>query len=335
MKNRKPFIDKKTGNFRKVGTFGVPVAFFNALFHRKTAYELFRYLGNAISRFFVPQFAVKFKMRKIPVVHVDHELDYKVPFCPLRIRIYLNFLNLWISPLSFILRRVGAKKAIPYCARMIKMVDECYLWAYEMYRFRMTTTNRPMSKVPRKVAGNFHMIRTWDPHYMCVPSLHIAIVVLTYSYFRTVFKEIGLTEEEQKSYNEELYKNAVEIAETVLYVKQHSVNCIPAAVYMMRCSSSEFFSEEDAQIFINDLFARPNLDFEENVSDFDGEKIREHIRFLYAQFSQEGEKVKRGELSAEGCEYVLGKKDTLIGDFDWSMPLRKWILTYKAYNPEN
>lgn len=314
-KFRAPVIDKKTGKLRKVGSFAIIRAVFGVLGNPKSTHQMFRCFRAAISCFFIPQYAVLFKLKKIPVVHVDNELDYKVPFTPLRIKIYLDFLHLWISPMSFILRRVGLKKASPYCAQMLDRVTLCYRSSYRMYAYKMTTTNRPKCKVPKEVAANFRMIRFWDPHYMCVPSLHIALVVLAYTYFRKVFAELDLTEEEQLCYNTELYKNALSIAETVLYVKQHSVNCIPAALYMMRCIIPDLFSEDDVKKFIADLFSESDDIKPEGIA-----KIRNHISNLYGRFMEEGKKY------ATNGEKV--KKAP-----DWEGPVKDWLDSYVAYEP--
>ncbi|MCR4789513.1 MAG: hypothetical protein K5839_00370 [Treponemataceae bacterium] len=316
MKTRKAIIDKKTGELRNIGSFGVPTALFSVLFHARAAKWLWITIGSALSKFFYPQFAVKFGWKKIKVVHVDNELDYKVPFAPLEIKIYLQFLNLWISPLSFIIKRFGCKKAIPYCAEMLKNVNNCYRRAYDMYGFMMSTTNRPMGKVDKEVAANFRMIRIWDPHYMCVPSLHIALVTLAYTFFRKAFAELGLSEEESKVYNAELYANAISIAETVLYVKQHSVNCIPAALYMMRCIIPTYMDEADVEKFISDLFEKSD-----DIARDDIIAIRNHISNLYAQFNRESQCLRAIEKNQEP-------------EVNWSEPVRKWIVDYKAYIPQ-
>ena len=314
MKTRQPIIDKKKGNLQAVDSFSIIRAVFGVLGSPKATGQMFNCFGAALSCFFFPQYFVKFKLKKIPVVHVDNELDYKVPFTPLRIKIYLSFLHIWISPMSFILRRVGLKKASPYCAGMLKRVSLCYRSAYKMYRYKMSTTNRPTCKVPKEVASNFRMIRFWDPHYLCVPSLHIALVVLTYTYFRKVFAELALTPEEQKVYNEELYKNAISIAETVLYVKQHSVNCIPAALYMMKCIIPDLFSDEDVEKFILDLFATSN-----DIASDDILKIRAHIRSLYNHFEESGTQ--------------LLEKNNDNENRSWEEPIKVWIDSYAAYKP--
>lgn len=62
---------------------------------------------------FLLQFSVKLGFRKIPITHVDHHLDDSVPFDPTKVHVYLDFVNFWIRPMSFMLKRFGVKKRYP------------------------------------------------------------------------------------------------------------------------------------------------------------------------------------------------------------------------------
>ena len=148
---------------------------------------------------------------------------------PEKVDIYLDFVNFWIRPLSFILQKMDRKRGLQYCAEYLNAINTCYQEASRMYKFRMSTTYRP----PAALFGKFRMIHILDPHLLCVPSLHVAIVVLAYTFFADVFKQEHIPDDMQQKLSQELYAGALQIAETVLYVKQHSVNCIAAALYMM------------------------------------------------------------------------------------------------------
>ena len=108
-----------------------------------------------------------------------------------------------------------------------------------------------------------------------------------------------MDKEEQDFYNDELYRGALDIGETVLYVKQHSVNCIPAALFMMTNLIPEYFTVEDAKIFIDDLFKNA-----EDIQEQDKIDIHNHIKNMYENLLQEK------------------------GDDDWTEPVKNWLLSY-------
>lgn len=286
-------------NFKPIKELSVAKAFLVLPFRWSSLKSLCGYLYTVVTKFFWLQFSVKLGLRKIPVLPVDNALDKKVPFNPLKVPIYLDFIHFWVRPMVFIINKYGTKKAVPYCAKFFAIIDKSYQEAARIYSFRMSTTDRPMCKVDKSVQRHFNTIRTVDPHYLCVPSLHIAIVVLTYTFFRQTFKELEMDNKEQDFYNAELYRGALDIAETVLYVKQHSVNCIPAALFMMTNLIPEYFKAEDARIFINDLFKDCT-----DIQPEDKINIHNHIKNMYENLLQEK------------------------GDKDWTEPVKNWIVNY-------
>lgn len=284
---------------KPIKELSVAKAFLVLPFRWSSLKSLCGYLYTVVTKFFWLQFSVKLGLRKIPVLPVDNALDKKVPFNPLKVPIYLDFIHFWVRPMVFIINKFGTKKAVPYCAKFFAIIDKSYQEAARIYSFRMSTTDRPMCKVDKSVQRHFNTIRTVDPHYLCVPSLHIAIVVLAYTFFRQTFKELEMNKEEQDFYNTELYRGALDIAETVLYVKQHSVNCIPAALFMMTNLIPEYFKAEDARIFINDLFKDCT-----DIQPEDKINIHNHIKNMYENLLQEK------------------------GDKDWTEPVKNWIVNY-------
>lgn len=269
--------------------------FLYAITSRAAFGPLVRYLGTVLRDFFILQFSVKFGIRKIPILNVDHPLDATVPFTPERVSIYLDFVAFWVRPLAYIGKRFGRKAQIRYTAEMLNQVNRCYVDAAAVYRFRMTTTKRP-----RYYKGHFRIIHLFDPHYLCVPSLHVIVVVLAYTFYRKAFRELGMPEDEASTLNRELFEGAAAIAETVLYIKQHSVNCIPAALYAMTRITPGEVTPTEVVAFINRLFA--------SAADIDHEtagKIRAHIMDMYE------------ELFLEGCH-----------DSDWITPLQRWLNNY-------
>lgn len=295
-------VDLETSTNEKlkpIKELSVAKAFLVLPFRWSSLKSLCGYLYTVVTKFFWLQFSVKLGLRKIPVLPVDNALDKKVPFNPLKVPIYLDFIHFWVRPMVFIINKFGTKKAVPYCAKFFAIIDKSYQEAARIYSFRMSTTDRPMCKVDKSVQRHFNTIRTVDPHYLCVPSLHIAIVVLAYTFFRQTFKELEMNKEEQDFYNTELYRGALDIAETVLYVKQHSVNCIPAALFMMTNLIPEYFKAEDARIFINDLFKDCT-----DIQPEDKINIHNHIKNMYENLLQEK------------------------GDKDWTEPVKNWIVNY-------
>ena len=281
---------------RPLKNYSVFRAYFALPFRKATAKSTFKLLGVILKDFFFLQFAVKWRIKKIPVVSVDHPLDKKVPFTPERVGIYFDFINIWIRPMSMMIKKFGAKKGLPLCKEWLDRLRKTYAEAAKFYRFSLSTTNRPHYKK----SLNFLKIHLFDPHYCCVPSLHIAIVVLVFTFYRDLFVREGFSAEEREEWTRELYAGAVSIGETVLYVKQHSVNCIPAALYMMTRVHSDLVTIGTCVKYIDDLF-REQTDIAEN----DKEAIHSHIQYMYERFYLEG-------LHFE----------------DWREPVQRWIVSY-------
>ncbi|AEE16021.1 hypothetical protein [Treponema brennaborense] len=288
---------KQKLNGKQIRDLGVAWPYLVIPTHLTTLKPLCRYLHTVIHDFFLLQFNVKFGFKKIEVIPVDHPLDDEIPFDPEKSDTYLDFIHFWIRPLTLIIKRFGVKRALPHCARFMQALYQAYREAARMYKFRMSTTARP----PAGDNKNLKTIHLLDPHFLCVPSLHISVVILTFSFFADVFNRERLPEDEARRYNEELYRGAVEIAETVLYLKQHSVNCIPAAVYMMIHLQPALFSIEQATAFIDTLFNGAD-----DVSAAAKKRITEHIHYMLDR------------LILEGC-----------AEDDWLVPVQRWILQYQ------
>ncbi len=274
------------------------IAIFYIVTHLKTALETLRYMRIVIFDFFLLQFTVKWGWRKIEIIDVDNELDAEVPFVPSLVGIYLDFVFFWVRPLSVLIVK-DKKRALKYVSEFLHLVADIYHQASTFYKYKMTTTKRPTAKDYRD--KHFDAIRRFDPHYLCVPSLHIAVVVLTYAYFRKAFDEMGFSDDEKNRYNEELFKGAIEIGETVLYIKQHSVNCIPAALYMMTDAISTMFSITDAVLFMDTLFKDQT-----NITPKAKKDIKAHLHHLFEQLLLEGK----------------------YSDY-WLEPLKRWLKKYK------
>lgn len=280
-------------------TGGIPKLpiFWHTFTGKESRAALFRYLKTVTRDFFWLQFSVKFGFRKIPILDVDHPLDSLVPFTPERVGTYLDFVAFWIRPIGYIGKRFGAEAERETVTELLGLIDRCYTEAAGVYRYRMTTTRRP-----KYYKGSFLTIHLFDPHYLCVPSLHVIVVVFAYTFYRKKFKELGMDADEAETLNRELYAGAVSIAETVLYIKQHSVNCIPAALYAMTRITPEEVTPTEAIRFIGSLFAGAEDVTAESVA-----KIHAHIEETYEKLLLEG-----------------------YQDDNWITPLQRWLNAYSA-----
>jgi hypothetical protein len=120
---------------------------------------------------------------------------------------------------------------------------------------------------------------------MCIPSLHVMVMIFTYTRFSRIMEDLD-AEGRFSARVEECRRGALDITESILYVKQHSVNCVAAALYAMTCFDGAAFPPAEAEAFTARLFtgesrrtaALPRIDREA------GEQVREHILGLYRQF---------------------------------------------------
>ncbi|MCR5289447.1 MAG: hypothetical protein K6E51_05600 [Treponema sp.] len=296
--SNKPRNEKRIEKVR-----GKPLSSFNwfkaypiLLTRPETVKSAYSFLYTVTKSYLGIQFFQKWGLFHLPVVNVQTDLDDRIPFTPHRVGIYMHFVNFWLQPLVMLITRYGIHNAAPICNRYLDAIKKIYQEASKIYMFSLSTTNRPDYRETKE----FRTIHRFDPHLLCVPSLHIAIIVLCYTFFRDVFSDADFTEEERKQWNAELYKGTVEIAESVLYVKQHSVHCVPAAMYMMTRTFPELFSSQDAVQLINDMFSRVD-----DMTPEDRKEIREYIHYMYERLYLEG-----------------------LQEEDWTVPVKHWIVDY-------
>ena len=231
-------------------------------------------IGSIFNNFFFRQYRAALLPGRVPVTPVDHELDGKIPFRPSWVRIYLDFAAFWIRTLSFLFR-VYRRRAYRQVEEFFYAMGALYAFAAEVYRKNFSTTKRPFYiRRPR-----FLLIHAVDPHLMCIPSLHVMVVIQTYTQFREIARSLG-DEGRLALQITELQRGALAITEAILFVKQHSVNCIAAALYAMTCFPTGLFPPAEAEDFASRLFAR-------SLGPEAGEAVRNHIISLYRQFLSE------------------------------------------------
>ncbi|MDR1215953.1 MAG: hypothetical protein LBK25_04645 [Treponema sp.] len=217
--------------------------------------------------FFFRQYKAKL-LRNVPVVNVDHILDEKIPFLPSKINIYLDFTAFWVRAANFLLK-IGSKKE---AADFVASIGKLYAFAAEVYAKHLSTTKRPRYLRTFR----FMLIHAFDPHLMCIPSLHVMVVVFAYKKFTVSTSAF----ERQKS---ELKDGALAIIESVLYVKQHSVNCVAAAFYALSRFDEALFPPREIKALTAHLFT------DGTIPEPDASLIREHILTLYRKFLSEGQ----------------------------------------------
>jgi hypothetical protein len=289
-------------------------AFIKSVFVPSLRPAFCRTVPSIFYNFFFCQHRAAFLPGRIPVSNVDHPLDEKIPFIPSWVRIYIDFTHFWIRMISFFLRRYGRKAYLPI-KEFIDSMGKLYAYAAIVYNKNHSTTIRPFY-ITRPL---FFVIHLLDPHLMCIPSLHVMVVIHTYTMFAKIAKKMTEKQSdkttEEKSIDdlneqiEEMKQGALAISQAILYVKQHSVNCIPAALYAMTCYSPDLFPPEEAEDFTEQLFSpapaagdtpitckvHPSASPKTKLPDNDITEIKNHILYLYRRFLKEKETVKSWE----------------------------------------
>jgi hypothetical protein len=209
---------------------------------------------EAIRSFFFPQFENAL-LRRRPVANVDHPLDAAIPFDPAYIKKYLEFVKLWMSTFYKFWRLYGPS-ALPGLLRFLGGIRRLYAEAGMVYGVVHTTTTRPSKNYNLR----FAIIHAMDPHLNCVPSLHVLLVVANWILASALAEELGLgaakgcSEAEVEAWLASLYAEALAITESVLFVKQHSVNCIGASLFYLK-RRFPAFGQAEAEAFVRELFA--------------------------------------------------------------------------------
>jgi hypothetical protein len=116
------------------------------------------------------------------------------------------------------------------------------------------------------------------------------VMILSYTRFSQILRSLdGKAAPEERI--DEINAGAALITEAILYVKQHSVNCVSAAMYAMTRFDPALFPPQEAEIFVSRLFATqgtlPGIPGLPGIPAADGAIIRSHIIALYRRFMDE------------------------------------------------
>ena len=239
---------------RLQGTAGYSRPFGLAAAHPRFFLGALRIVAEAARSFFYPQFENALLHRR-PVVSVDHPLDASVPFDPAYIKKYLEFVQLWMASFYRLSRFYGAEGRADVLA-FLESIRKLYAEAGTVYLSIHTTTRRPAKNYNLR----FAVIHALDPHLDCVPSLHVILVVANWLLASEIVARLGaqnargFSPEHIELWLRSLRDEALAITESVLFVKQHSVNCIGASLYYLK-RRYPAFGGEAADAFVLDLFA--------------------------------------------------------------------------------
>lgn len=258
---RPPVLIRKPTRLRILG----------ALLRHPSLWPLFARLLIAIGRdFFWPQYRLRILPRSRRVVFVDGPLDQRIPFRPEYFSTYLGFVSLWLNTLSHTRRQAGAA-SLPGWTKVLVELESLYREAGAISRAWPTTTVRAAGLRGPRMA----LIKFFDPHYHCLPSLHILIIAHTFLRYREWMREVTDAGGENAVWEAYLRREMMEIAESVLYVKQHSISCIAGSLFFLTAKFPEA-DEAFVEGFIQGLF--------ESECDVPAEEIRTVIRSLYGDF---------------------------------------------------
>jgi hypothetical protein len=280
---------------------GTILSLFRLVTDRKLSSPFFRTARLINENFFRLQRRMVRQPGLVPVANVDHPLDKNIPFQPEWAMIYHDFSAFWVRTASRLARSVTP----PAAGDFIDSVGALYTAAAEVYSRHLSTTTRP------RYFGTIGcaVIQLFDPHLLCVPSLHVLVCVHTWVKARDILEKHGAAgtgKTGEKAYIEKLFRRAVLITESILYMKQHSVNCIPAALYAINCFEPELFTRKEASAFIQALFADAR---NAKIPEESRKHIRFHIETAFAAFMRE-----RDQLLA-------------AGNNDWTAPLIAFLTT--------
>lgn len=210
---------------------------------------------EAVRGFFVPQFRTAWFGGR-PVVYVDHPLDKLVPYLPQKAPVYMSFVSLWMNAAIRLDRRYGERGR---AGEFIRGIAGQYHDAAFVYKRIHSTTVRP-KRIDDLYAA---LIRVFDPHLNCVPSLHVSLALGSWAMAAAVVAELGAEgyidageSEEAADWLAGLYEHALAIVDCTMLMKQHSVNCVGSSLWYLGCKYPEIFSGEKLREIADGLLSR-------------------------------------------------------------------------------
>ncbi len=256
----------------RIANLSVKRAVITFLLKKETRGTGLSLIGTIVGKFFLPQFSSKFRVTNREIIKVDHTLDRLIPFSSTYLPTYMSFTKLWIQSIYFVLKEFGAP-SLPFIRQFLEGLKTLYITGSTVYDTYLSTTQRPKSgkNIPLKLV---HMA---DPHLHCFPSLHVMIVSYTYIKISGYIDTAASDPEEYGREKDYLFSEVVNIIDSVLFLKQHSVNCIPAGFFALR-STIKDFPEEFPYTVAKQMLKTSGL------SHVSQETVRHYITELYSTF---------------------------------------------------
>lgn len=245
--------DYSEGYGRSYANIGAFV--FYCLRHPRLVMPGLKVAFEALRGFFIPQFRTAwFKGR--PVVYVDHPLDRLVPYLPEKAPTYMSFVSLWMNAAMRLDRRYGARGR---AAEFIRGIAGQYHDAAFVYKRIHSTTVRP-KRIDDLYAA---LIRVFDPHLNCVPSLHVSLALGSWAMAAAVIAELKAggyidadESEEAAEWLAGLREHALAIVDCTMLMKQHSVNCVGASLWYLGGKYPKILSGAELRRIADGLFYR-------------------------------------------------------------------------------
>lgn len=217
--------------------------------HRRLFLPGLRVLAAAVTEFFYPQFETRLRPGIRPIVAISHPLDGLLPFVPREIATYLGYIGGWLKSLLYLYKAFG-KRAFPDIEQALRELRLIYLAAGNVYRkCQSTTTGRPLClDNPR-----FLLIRVFDPHLHCIPSLHVMTVCYAYFHFRRVVWAHRSNPSTHERAIRQVYRLALRVTEAMLLIKQHSLADVGPSLFLFSCLFEDY-DKKEVWRFLSDLF---------------------------------------------------------------------------------
>ena len=274
----------KNSDSNRIKNLCVTSAVITVLSRKETRKTGFKFLVTIVTKFFIPQHQRRLRIKKRNIVNVDHELDKLIPFSSDYMQVYMGFSKLWIKSIYFLYKEFG-KESLPYIDKFIRSIEQLYKNGFDVADSCQSTTTRPGSGRNLKL----RLLHWIDPHLHCVPSLHVMVVSFNHLRIGSIINELSDDPGEYKKELDYLWNQAVLITNSILYMKQHSINCIPAGLFALSAECPEF-TDTYAVKLIEEL---KNMN-KDSIERF--EEISSYIINLYTDFQKLPESLSSREI---------------------------------------
>ena len=105
----------------------------------------------------------------------------------------MDFVWLFCRIMAMFIVKKGITEGVRLNKKIIRFIEGLYIRGSHIYNHALSTTKRPHYLKMFK----FVVIHLFDPHLLCVPSLHVAIVVGVWAKVREILSETSFSEEEK------------------------------------------------------------------------------------------------------------------------------------------